>query len=71
MKIIRAKNLEEKDHGDTRTTTILETDKFSIANQRLYRNNKWPIETWAEECFDENTFNELFVKSMEAELGKL
>lgn len=34
MKIIKSKKLEEKDHGDTKTTTILKTDSFSIAKVR-------------------------------------
>lgn len=39
MKIIRSKELKEKDHGDTKTTTILVTKKFNIAKIRKTGNN--------------------------------
>lgn len=39
MKIIKAKNLIEKNYGDTKTTTILTTKKFSVAKIRKTGNN--------------------------------
>ena len=41
-KIIRAKDLEEKDHGDTKTTTIINNKEwsfFSVAKVRKVGNN--------------------------------
>ena len=39
MKIIRSKKLKEKNHGDTKTTTILTTKKFNIAKIKKTGNN--------------------------------
>jgi len=38
-KIIRAEDLEEKDHGDTKTTNVFENEKFSIAKVRKIGND--------------------------------
>lgn len=39
FKIIRGKNLKEKDYGDTKTTNIIKTKKLSVAKVRKTGNN--------------------------------
>ncbi len=41
------------------------TDKTRIDEQHLFDLNKWPVELWAEECFDLGLFEEIKIRTID------
>ncbi|MDH5716064.1 MAG: hypothetical protein OEZ22_00325 [Spirochaetia bacterium] len=39
--------------------------EFNDNNQKLYDLSKWPIEVWAQECFDNSKYQEIKIKSID------
>ncbi|HPJ34140.1 MAG TPA: carboxyl transferase domain-containing protein [Spirochaetota bacterium] len=44
------------------------TDETGKNNQRLFDINKWPVELWAEECFDHGSREEIKIRTIDYDL---
>lgn len=38
---------------------------YNLSNQKIFSLNKWPVEIWADECFDSGTLNEIRIESID------
>jgi acetyl/propionyl-CoA carboxylase alpha subunit/acetyl-CoA carboxylase carboxyltransferase component len=53
-----------------RSSPYYESDRAGLPDQRLLDQGKWPIEVWAEECFDDGSMREIRIPSIDESPGE-